>query len=265
MPAASLSNLYKDKDWPKFKNKTIIPLGIKVDSPTENQILVLENMLFNLLVDGKEDSIRNNFFHCAMSTLLKTHKQGKLKFILIGKKKSKLTVYKKLPNLLFPVMAEPDEKKEAIEWCLAEINRRIQISYTFKGSFDEYNQQLKEKLPRLVVIVEGLDELMKDNKRFYQEAFRDINLFSTMVGIHFLVGISKLTNPQLMQDFFYKVAFKTGNLNELRMLTGKQETKKIKDKNEFFYNYGRLKESPLHLRGYSVSEKEIKRQIKEII
>lgn len=265
MPAANLSKLYKDKDWPKFKNRPTFPLGM--DTPTNSLVIPLENSYFNFLVGGKESPAKNNFFHCAISTLLETSKKESLKFILIGKKKSKLALYKNMPQLLFPVLSEPYYIKEAMQWCLAEMGRRCQISYEYDGTFDEYNKQLKEKLPRIVVIIEDIDELMRSNQKFYKKAFEEINILGSLANIHFIVGVSrpsnaKLTPKKIIQGFFYRVSFDANSKN-LRFIVGGKELMKLKQ-GEMLYNYAKSEEKAVHLKGFHISEKEIKKQLKKL-
>jgi S-DNA-T family DNA segregation ATPase FtsK/SpoIIIE len=261
----NLSELYEDKDWHKFKNKPTFPLGM--DTPTNSLVIPLENSYFNFLVGGKESPAKNNFFRCAVSTLLETSKKESLKFILISKKKSAFSSYKKIPNLLFPVITDPKCKEEAIKWCLAEMNRRFQLSDTYKGTFDEYDKGLKEKLPRSGVVVEEIDELMKSNPKFYKNAFDEINMLSSLVSIHFIVGVSKPSNvkvipKKIIYGFFYRITFATANLNDTKMVIGEKRLAKLKNSNELFYNYGRLKERAVHLKGFHISEREIKKQLK---
>lgn len=264
---ANLNKLYQDKDWHKFKNKPFIPLGYLVDKPETNQLIVLESSLFNILVSGHEQT-RSNFLHCAMHTLLETSKKENLKFIILGRKKSKLAVYKKLSNLLFPLETEVDYKKDAIKWCLAEMHRRFQLAYQSKKSFDEYNQNLKEKMPRIVIVIEELDELMREDKKFYKQAFEAINMFSVFTYMHFIVGISHPANTKLMpekmtKNFFYRIVFDTGRPADLKIAVREKGIKRLNNQDEFYYTYGQTKESPTHLKSFHISQREITRQIQK--
>lgn len=260
-----LEKIYKDKDWHKFKNKPVFPLGM--NTPTNSLIFDLENSIFNFLVGGKESSAKINFFHCAIATLLKTSQKGSLKFILIGKKKSELALYENMPHLLFPFISKFNYAKEAIQWCLSEVHRRFQLSDNHTGSFTEYNNELKEKLPRIVVIIEDLDSLMKSNPKFFRDAFKEINFFSSLVNFHFIVGISKPSNSRvipkkIIKGFFYRITFTTATSNDSKIMAGERGAEKLKN-NEMLYSLASAKEKAIRLESFFISKKEIKELLKK--
>lgn len=261
----NIQNLFKDKDWHKFKNKPIFPIGF--ENKNDNKIVDLSNVLSHLLIGGKPSSEKINFFHSTIITLLKNSKEETLKLILLGNKKSKLALYRKLKNrLLFPFVPNPDCAKISIQWCLSEVDRRFQLFTIEKGkTFDEYNKSLKEKLPRIVIIIEDLNKLMENNQAFYKKTFEGFLDLSYLVNVHFIIGTSrpsdsKVMSKKIIEKFIHRITFATETIKDSLAMIGNKEAKGLNG-NENLSNFSVSKNEPRRCKTFSVDKRDIENAI----
>jgi S-DNA-T family DNA segregation ATPase FtsK/SpoIIIE len=265
----ALEKFYADEDWIKFKDHPVIPLGFQNEN--DHKIIDLKNCYFNLLVAGKSNHEMANFFHCAIVNLLrKNNPKGiastrDLKLILIGKKKTEFELYNNLPHLLFPVIQNPGDAKEAVQWSISELERRRQLYLLFPGIFQEYNQARNEKLPRIVVFIEDLSDLMKNNQTFYNKAFNEI-CFSSLKDIHFIAGVSKpskLTPKKIIKHFYFRIAFASATAADSKAIIGKEGAEKLTGKGKIMpIRFGELHDD--NLQGYQITKKEVKSVVSSI-
>ncbi|EKE16324.1 MAG: Cell division protein ftsk/spoiiie [uncultured bacterium] len=263
-----LEKLYADKDWKEYERKPVIPIGAETE--THNLVGNLENA-FNLLIGGKTGSGKSNFFHCAIASLLKNTEIDELKFILIDTKRVELIgTYNDLPNLMFPVAVTYDEAKEALQWCLDEIDRRFkvlaEIDYPF--SVEEYNKRNKENIPRIVVVIDEFSDLMIEDFEFYKKAVLEILNSGPLAGVSIMIGTSKILETvypkELVDAFRYRIAFATARAEDSRIILGFNGAEKLRGDGEMLALYPEV-ETPVNAQGFYISEDDIEKTKEQYI
>jgi S-DNA-T family DNA segregation ATPase FtsK/SpoIIIE len=264
---AKLERLYKDKDWKQFKNKPIIPLGM--DSPTNCLVGNLENN-YNLIIAGAKGSGKSNFFHCAIVNLLRNTKPTDLKLILINPKKVEFSLYDNLPNLIFPVISNLSSAKEALQWCISENNRRLQLLAREKEALfvEEYNKKYKDKLPRILIVIDEFSDLMSGDARFFKKAILEILGLGMMTNINIMIGTSrpsptKVYPKKLVNVFRNRIAFKTATSADSKTMIGLSGAKKLHGKGDALLKHPG-EEGVTHLQGFYVSHKEVKKVVASV-
>ena len=83
-----------------------------------------------------------------------------------------LSVYNGIPHLMIPVVTDPKEAAGALNWAVAEMNRRYQLFAEYNvRDLKGYNDKVEnikdiddpdkaQKLPQIVIIVDELTDLM---------------------------------------------------------------------------------------------------------
>lgn len=262
-----LEKIYNDKDWNNFKGKAMIPIG--AENEIDNIVGTLENG-FNFLLCGKAGSGKSNFFHCAITNLLKNVDQKDLKLILIDLHGNEFNVYKKLPNLFFPVVADIDMAAEVLEFCCNEILGRADSLFENKmKTIEEYNQKFYFKIPRILIVIDECFDLMFANYSYFEELISNIAKFGYFVNVNILVGISSLSTGNIFQknladSFKLRAALKTFTAYDSKLVLGVEGAEKLRGKGRMYYFNSEIKDTTL-LQSFYIGKEEIKNIVEEVI
>jgi DNA segregation ATPase FtsK/SpoIIIE, S-DNA-T family len=162
-----------------------------------------------------------------LSILFKSNPQD-VKFIMVDPKMLELTVYEDIPHLLVPVVTDPKKAAAALFWATDEMDRRYRLMRD-KGArnIDNYNRTLErertarkafieltdpqlaeetsdigghldeeaplvhEKLPRIVIIVDELADLMMSVGRDIEEYITRLAQKARAAGIHLILATQR--------------------------------------------------------------------------
>lgn len=155
----------------------------------------------HLLVAGTTGSGKSVCLNSMLISLLYKSSPEDLRLILIDPKRLEFSLYNGLPHLLVPnVITDKDKAMNAFDWLIDEMNRRINYFDSLKAgirNIDEYNSsQLvksgeKEKMPKIVVVVDELNELMMQTKKEMESKIVRIAQLSRAVGIHLVLATQR--------------------------------------------------------------------------
>lgn len=71
--------------------------------------------------------------------------------IMIDPKMVELSVYNDIPHLLIPVVTNMKKAPNALNWAVAEMNRRYKLFAESKvKDINGYNEKFEERLPRIL-------------------------------------------------------------------------------------------------------------------
>lgn len=91
-------------------------------------------------------------------------KPEEVRLIMVDPKQVELRVYAPMPHLLMPVVTDPKKAAGALKWAVMEMDQRYKkMSKVNARSISRYNELQEdptEKLPRLVIIIDELADLM---------------------------------------------------------------------------------------------------------
>lgn len=257
-----LDKMYKDVDWKKFKNKPVVPVG--ADSMTNNLVGNLENNA-NFLVVGKKGSGKTNFVHCAIVNILRNSKSDKLKMIFIDLDNSDLSLYKQIPNLIFPIITKKEKIGTAINWCLYEFSRRLDmINHKKFKKIEQHFDYVDREMPKVLVVISGGTKLIKENKKRNMWALNGLANYGRLANFCFLItsaSISKELYPPKFLSIFHKVALASNSAKESKMFIGEEGAEKIKRKGEGLFKQPIDIGKARPVQCFHISKKEIKKVI----
>ena len=118
-----------------------------------------------------------------------------LRLILVDPKQVELSVYASLPHLLIPVVTDPKKASSALRWAVNEMTMRY-TKFTQRGARDliRYNslqEEEKDRLPRIVVIVDELADLMMVCPDEVEDSICRIAQLGRAAGIHLIVATQR--------------------------------------------------------------------------
>jgi S-DNA-T family DNA segregation ATPase FtsK/SpoIIIE len=182
-----------------------LPLTLGKNIRNEPVVEALEKMP-HLLIGGTTGSGKSMQLHSMILSLLYRNSPEDVRFIFVDLKRVEFAPYNDIPHLLTPVIEEQEEVVNALHWCVQEIERRAQIFSQTSLYISGYNKYVKkcrskvqtpeeeaayEPLPRLVVVVDELAELMLTRKTEIEPLIAQIANAARAVGIHFILATQK--------------------------------------------------------------------------
>ena len=146
----------------------------------------------HLLVAGTTGSGKSVGVNAMIISLLCKHTPDTLRLILIDPKMLELSVYDGIPHLLRPVITDMSRACDALHWAVTEMERRYTLLTQAKvRDLDGYNKQSAAKLPRIVIIIDELADLMITNKHDVERSIARLCQKARAAGIHLIVATQR--------------------------------------------------------------------------
>jgi S-DNA-T family DNA segregation ATPase FtsK/SpoIIIE len=185
-----LREILESKEFRDTKSKLSLPLGRDVSG--KPIIGNLERMP-HLLIAGATGSGKSVAMNSFLISLLYQNSPKDLKFIMIDPKRVELSSYNSIPHLLSPVIEDPGKAAVSLRWVVAEMTRRYgELSTRRVRNIFEYND-LKDvnKLPRIIVVIDELADLMMTAGKEVEAAICRIAQMARAVGIHLIIATQR--------------------------------------------------------------------------
>ncbi|MBI2636436.1 cell division protein FtsK [Candidatus Peregrinibacteria bacterium] len=170
-----------------------LPLGRDVSG--DAVVAELDSMP-HLLLAGATGSGKSVCMNTFLTSLLFQNAPHELKLILIDPKRVELMPYDGIPHLLTPVITEAEKALQALRWAVAEMGRRLhRFSENGVRNLNEYNEKQSDeqtKLPRIVVVVDELaDLMMRQYRKDTEMMIARIAQMARAVGMHLIIATQR--------------------------------------------------------------------------
>ena len=179
---------------PMLQSKSPLTVAIGKDIAGKPIICDLARMP-HLLIAGATGSGKSVCINTMINSLLYRTTPKEVRLILIDPKVVELACYNGLPHLLIPVVNDPHKAAGALEWAVAEMEERYkQLSRKHVRNIDGYNAALdegEEPMPRIVIIIDELADLMMVCKKDVEERICRIAQLARAAGIHLVVATQR--------------------------------------------------------------------------
>lgn len=236
----------------------------------------------HLLIAGSTGMGKSVFINSMIVSLVYKSSPEDLQLILIDPKMVEFTIYKQLPHLLVPVVTDPAKAAGALETALAEMLRRYR-TFADLGvrNIDEYNtlverdygagyvpedenEEVPQKKPRMVVVIDELADLMMTAPREVENAITRIAQMGRAAGIHLVVATQRpsvdVITGTIKNNIPTRVAFRVSSQVDSRtILDASGAEKLIGNGDMLFQPVGQPK--PVRIQGCYVSEDEVARVV----
>lgn len=184
-----LRELLESKEFKHRKSSFSVPLGKDITGST--QMMMVERAP-HMLVAGATGSGKSVCLNDIIISLLYQNGPDDLKFIMVDPKRVELSVYAGIPHLLIPPIVKADEAINALKWAVREMERRLDYLSKFGAKdIDSYNAKSKERMPRIVIVIDELADLMSQNKRDVEAVIVRIAQMARAAGIHLILATQR--------------------------------------------------------------------------
>lgn len=147
----------------------------------------------HLLIAGATGAGKSVGMNSFLISLLYQNSPQDLKFIMIDPKRVELSIYNSIPHLLTPVITEADKALSALKWAVAEMMRRYTLCSDNKcRNIEEYNKMVEKKMPKIVIVIDELaDLMMRQYKKDTEAAICRLAQMARAVGMHLIVATQR--------------------------------------------------------------------------
>ncbi|MDO4288122.1 MAG: DNA translocase FtsK, partial [Eubacterium sp.] len=223
----------------------------------------------HLLIAGTTGSGKSVCINSIIISLLYKSSPEDLKFIMVDPKMVELNQYNAIPHLLIPVVTEPKKAAYALNWGVKEMTERYQL---FKENgvreINAYNAKMKQeggvKLPRIVIIIDELADLMMESPKECENAICRIAQLARACGIHLIVATQRpsadVITGLIKANIPSRIAFKVSSDTNSRIILDTGGAEKLLGKGDMLY-FPVGKFEPLRIQCTFVSDEEINRVI----
>lgn len=146
------------------------------------------------LIAGATGSGKSVCINTILVSLLFKASPRDVKLLLIDPKMVELAPYNNIPHLVSPVITDAKAATAALKWVVEEMERRYELfAHSGVREIERFNEKVREqnmgeKLPYLVVVIDELADLMMVAPNEVEESICRIAQKARACGIHLLIA-----------------------------------------------------------------------------
>lgn len=262
----TLRELFESKEWRSKENTMNMALGKDVSGAVA--VANLPKMP-HLLVAGATGSGKTVCLNTILLSLLYQNTAETLRMIMVDPKRVELTMYNGIPHLLTPVITDSKKTVNALNWTIAEMNRRLDLlSQSGSRDINSYNKSHPEELlPYIIFVIDELADLMSTSAAEVEAGIIRIAQMARAVGIHLIVATQRpsteVITGLMKANIPGRIAFSVASSIDSRTILDCPGAEKLLGKGDMLYLTAELSK-PRRLQGAYISEEELKRVINHL-
>lgn len=258
-----LRELLESKEFRSAKSSFAVPLGKDISGAT--QMLAVDKAP-HMLVAGATGSGKSVCLNDIIISLLYQNGPDDLKFIMVDPKRVELGVYAGIPHLLVPPIVKAEEAVNALKWAIREMERRLDYLAKFGArDIDSYNAKSAERMPRIVIIIDELADLMIQNKRDVEATIVRLAQMARAAGIHLVLATQRpsvdVITGTIKANIPTRLAFAVASQVDSKTILDTAGADKLLGRGDMLISTPDLSK-PRRAQGAYVSDEEIERVVK---
>ena len=265
-----LRTLIENPQFTDAKSKLTVCLGENVGGePIYFDIAKMPHML----IAGATGSGKSVCINSIITSILYKASPDDVKLILIDPKKVELNIYNGIPHLLVPVVSEPKKAAGSLSWAVSEMERRFGlIEAVGVRDIKNYNKVTEndpgyEYLPRIVIIIDELADLMMTAPDDVEESICRIAQKARAAGMHLIIGTQRpsvdVITGLIKANIPSRIAFRTSSQIDSRTIIDIGSAANLIGMGDMLFNpVGALK--PTRVQGAYVSEADVEEVVSYI-
>jgi len=254
-----LKEVLRSPDFKQRKNNLSIALGKDVSGKVWAADL---GKMPHLLVAGSTGSGKSVCLNTLIVSLLYQNSPDDLKFILVDPKRVEFTMYNGIPHLLAPVNTDVPKTVNALKWTIGEMDRRFEL-LSKKGKRDivSYNNDMEDKMPYIVLIIDELADLMAVAAAEVEAAIIRLAQMARAVGIHLVLATQRpsvnIITGLIKANITTRIAFSVASNADSRTILDTSGAEKLLGRGDMLYTCPDLGK-PKRLQGVFIRDNEIR-------
>ena len=181
-------------------SETPLAVGLGEDISGRPEMLNLEQ-LPHVLIAGATGAGKSSCINSIVTSLLMRTRPEDVRLIMVDPKRVELGQYNGVPHLLTRVITNPKKAVEALQWAVAEMERRYELladggvrditGYQDKFDAGRFTEDRFDRFPYLVVLIDELNDLMMVAGRDVESAVVRLAQMARAVGIHLVIATQR--------------------------------------------------------------------------
>ncbi|NNK91010.1 MAG: DNA translocase FtsK [Acidimicrobiia bacterium] len=182
------------------ENPNPLAVALGMDISGKPRMLNLDE-LPHLLIAGATGAGKSSCINALVTSLLMRTSPEEVRLILVDPKRVEMGQFSDVPHLLTRVITNPKRASDALQWAVAEMDRRYElvadagvrdiVSYREKWDTEQLDPDKFDRFPYLVVIVDELNDLMMVAGRTVEDSIVRIAQMARAVGIHLVLATQR--------------------------------------------------------------------------
>lgn len=209
---------------------------------TEEKELFVRNLAqtSHILIAGPTGSGKTCFIQSILALLIDRYSSDYLKLIVYDAKAIDYNVFNGLPHLLIPVINDAKKCSGMFAWISNEVDKRYKMfSDANSRSIEQYNKNQEKKLPYIIVVIDGLDEVMLTEWENIDSAISHIAQKARAAGIIMILSSShpsaKVVTTAIKSNILCRVAFHTVSKLDSRLILDENGAENLSTPGEIIY------------------------------
>jgi DNA segregation ATPase FtsK/SpoIIIE, S-DNA-T family len=161
----------------------------------------------HLLVAGSTGTGKSVAINSMITSILYRATPDEVRMIMIDPKRLELGMYEEIPHLLTPVVVDPKQAANALNWAVHEMEERYKtLAAEGVRNIDQYNRNMRQAieqkrepeegeefkaLPYIVIIIDELADLMMVASSEVEESIARLAQMARAVGIHLILATQR--------------------------------------------------------------------------
>ena len=265
-----LKELIANKKFKEAKSVLTCALGKSISG--EVQYVDIEKTP-HLLVAGATSMGKSVCINSMLISLLYKSDPNDVRLILIDPKRVEFSDFNGLPHLLVPVVTEPKKSLGALQWSVAEMDRRFEVFQPLGvRNIGEYNAKIDngyegEKMARVVIVIDELADLkmsVPDIEGYIQRLTQK----ARAAGMHIIIGTQRpsvdVITGVIKSNIPSRISFRVSSNTDSRTILDEVGAEKLVHRGDMLAKIigGPLR--PVRLQGSLVTAEEVQAVIEFI-
>lgn len=256
---------------PEFKKSTS-KLSFAAGKDIAGKVVVTDiAKMPHVLIAGATGSGKSVCINTLIMSILYKASPEEVKLIMIDPKVVELSVYNGIPHLMIPVVTDPKKAAGALNWAVAEMDRRYRAFAEYNvRDMKGYNEKIKTEtgadgekpapMSQLVIIVDELADLMMVASGDVEGAICRLAQLARAAGIHLVVATQRpsvnVITGLIKANMPSRIAFAVSSGVDSRTIIDMNGAEKLLGKGDMlFYPAGYPK--PARVQGSFVTDEEV--------
>jgi S-DNA-T family DNA segregation ATPase FtsK/SpoIIIE len=250
--------------------KAAAPLSIALGKDVSGQPVVMDlARMPHLLVAGTTNSGKSVCIAAIATCLVMNNPPSELRVAMLDPKKVELIRFNGLPHLLGPVETNLNRMLAVLRWAQSEMDSRYRLLENahvrdLESLNQKYMRQGQEPLPRVVIFIDELADLMMSAMEITESALVRLAQMARATGIHLIVATQRpstdVVTGLIKANFPARIAFNVASSVDSRVILDATGAETLLGKGDLLFlnpNASGLKRT----QGVMVADQEIKRVI----